>query len=64
MSTRAGSKSFRYAGAPVASAPALDDDASGYVVDKVLDCTANKGTGKMTVKQAADRGTACPTGTR
>ena len=32
-----------------------------YVVDMVLDCTANKGTGKMTVKQGADQGVACPT---
>jgi len=32
-----------------------------YVVDQVLDCTANKGTGKMTVKQGADQGVACPT---
>ena len=31
------------------------------MVDKVLDCTANKGTGKMTVKQGADQGVACPT---
>ena len=33
----------------------------GYVVDQILDCTANKGTGKMTAKQAADQGVACPT---
>jgi 6-phosphogluconate dehydrogenase len=39
----------------------IETDGSQYVVDKVLDCTANKGTGKMTVKQGADRGVACPT---
>ena len=39
----------------------LEGDEAGYVVDKVLDCTANKGTGKMTVKQGADQGVACPT---
>jgi 6-phosphogluconate dehydrogenase len=33
----------------------------GYLVDKILDRTGNKGTGKMTIKEGADR--ACPVGT-
>lgn len=33
----------------------------GYLVDKVLDRTGNKGTGKMTIKEGADR--ASPVGT-
>jgi len=37
------------------------DASGGYVVDKILDATGNKGTGKMTVKEAAQRGVPCPT---
>jgi len=33
----------------------------GYLVDKILDRTGNKGTGKMTIKEGADRGS--PVGT-
>jgi len=33
----------------------------GYVVDKVLDATGNKGTGKMTIREGARLGVACPT---
>lgn len=36
-------------------------DGSGYIVDQVLDRTGNKGTGKMTIKEGADR--ASPTTT-
>ena len=39
-----------------------EDDGSGrYIVDAVLDKTGAKGTGAMTVKEAADRGIASPT---
>jgi 6-phosphogluconate dehydrogenase len=37
------------------------DDCDGYIVDKILDKTGNKGTGKMTIKEGADR--ASPVGT-
>eukprot|EP00750_Incisomonas_marina_P021335 INCI4302.1.p1 GENE.INCI4302.1~~INCI4302.1.p1 ORF type:complete len:525 (-),score=111.41 INCI4302.1:107-1549(-) len=33
----------------------------GYVVDKVLDATGNKGTGKMTIREGARLGVACST---
>jgi 6-phosphogluconate dehydrogenase len=33
----------------------------GYLVDQILDKTGNKGTGKMTIKEGAERGIACPT---
>jgi len=33
----------------------------GYLLDKILDATGNKGTGKMTVREAATQGVACPT---
>jgi len=33
----------------------------GYLVDKILDKTGNKGTGKMTVKEAAEQSVPCPT---
>lgn len=33
----------------------------GYLVDKILDRTGNKGTGKMTIKEGADRATAVST---
>jgi 6-phosphogluconate dehydrogenase len=33
----------------------------GYVVDKVLDATGNKGTGKMTIREGARLGVACGT---
>ena len=36
------------------------DDAK-YLVDMILDCTGNKGTGKMTVKEACEQSVACPT---
>eukprot|EP00501_MAST-03F_sp_TOSAG23-6_P000306 GSMAST32.ASY1.ANO1.313.1 assembled CDS len=38
-----------------------DDPKNGHVVDTILDATGNKGTGKMTVKEAATRGVPCPT---
>lgn len=38
-----------------------DDKADGYLVDKVLDKTGMKGTGKWTVQQAADLSVAAPT---
>jgi len=33
----------------------------GYLLDKILDKTGNKGTGKMTVKEGATQSVACPT---
>ena len=36
-------------------------DESRYLVDMILDCTGNKGTGKMTIKEGAEQGVACPT---
>ncbi|KAE8676828.1 6-phosphogluconate dehydrogenase, decarboxylating 1 [Hibiscus syriacus] len=43
-------------------AEAYDDDkGDGYLVDKVLDKTGMKGTGKWTVQQAADLSVAAPT---
>lgn len=33
----------------------------GYLVDKILDKTGNKGTGKMTVREGALQSVACPT---
>ncbi|OWM78249.1 hypothetical protein CDL15_Pgr015068 [Punica granatum] len=38
-----------------------DDKGEGYLVDKVLDKTGMKGTGKWTVQQAADLSIAAPT---
>lgn len=38
-----------------------DDKGNGYLVDKVLDKTGMKGTGKWTVQQAADLSVAAPT---
>ncbi|XP_021718294.1 6-phosphogluconate dehydrogenase, decarboxylating 1 [Chenopodium quinoa] len=38
-----------------------DDKAEGYLVDKVLDKTGMKGTGKWTVQQAAELSVAAPT---
>ncbi|CAH9114970.1 unnamed protein product [Cuscuta europaea] len=38
-----------------------DDKADGYLVDKVLDKTGMKGTGKWTVQQAAELSVATPT---
>ena len=38
-----------------------DDKANGYVVDKILDRAAQKGTGKWTAIDALDRGMATPT---
>ncbi|KAL8106037.1 6-phosphogluconate dehydrogenase, decarboxylating 2-like [Apium graveolens] len=38
-----------------------DDKADGYLVDKVLDKTGMKGTGKWTVQQAAELSIAAPT---
>lgn len=38
-----------------------DDKGDGYLVDKVLDKTGMKGTGKWTVQQAADLSAAAPT---
>ncbi len=38
-----------------------DDKAPGYLVDKILDKTGLKGTGKWTVQEAADLSVAAPT---
>ena len=38
-----------------------DDKGDGYLVDKVLDKTGMKGTGKWTIQQAADLSVAAPT---
>ncbi len=38
-----------------------DGEGSGYLVDKILDATAMKGTGKWTVQDAADLGAPIPT---
>jgi len=38
-----------------------DDDGKTYIVDKILDKTASKGTGKWTVQQAAEQSISCPT---
>ena len=39
----------------------LPGDKEAFLLDKILDRTGNKGTGKMTVKEGADKGIACPT---
>eukprot|EP00879_Flechtneria_rotunda_P010994 GHRR01011488.1.p1 GENE.GHRR01011488.1~~GHRR01011488.1.p1 ORF type:complete len:367 (+),score=136.63 GHRR01011488.1:1687-2787(+) len=38
-----------------------DEEAGGYLVDKIVDRTGAKGTGKWTVQQAAEMGIAAPT---
>jgi len=38
-----------------------DDQGAGFLVDKIVDQTGSKGTGKWTVQQAADLGVAAPT---
>eukprot|EP00898_Chlorokybus_atmophyticus_P003275 jgi/Chlat1/3949/Chrsp26S04209 len=38
-----------------------DDDGDGYLVDKVVDKSGSKGTGKWTVQEAANLGVAAPT---
>ncbi|EFJ45488.1 hypothetical protein VOLCADRAFT_109207 [Volvox carteri f. nagariensis] len=38
-----------------------DDQAPGYLVDKIVDQTGSKGTGKWTVQQAAELAVAAPT---
>jgi 6-phosphogluconate dehydrogenase len=38
-----------------------DEDGKGYVVDKILDKTGSKGTGKWTVQEAAEQAVPCPT---
>lgn len=38
-----------------------DDQGTGYLVDKIVDQTGSKGTGKWTVQQAAELGVASPT---
>lgn len=38
-----------------------DDDGEGYIVDKILDKTGMKGTGRWTIQEAAERGVAAPT---
>jgi 6-phosphogluconate dehydrogenase len=38
-----------------------DDKGDGYIVDKVLDKTGMKGTGRWTIQEAAERGVAAPT---
>jgi len=45
----------------VATGEKNEEDTSRYMVDMILDRTGNKGTGKMTIKEGADRATACPT---
>jgi len=37
------------------------ENGEGYVVDEILDKTGAKGTGKMTVQEAAEQAVACPT---
>lgn len=39
----------------------LEKDEGGFLVDKVLDKTGNKGTGKMTIKEGADQAVPCGT---
>jgi len=39
----------------------IDTDSTKYVLDMILDRTGNKGTGKMTIKEGADRGIPVPT---
>lgn len=41
--------------------PKKDDKGEGYLVDKILDKTGMKGTGKWTVQQAAELSVAAPT---
>jgi len=36
-------------------------DETGYIVDAILDKTGQKGTGRWTVKEAAEHGVPCPT---
>jgi 6-phosphogluconate dehydrogenase len=38
-----------------------DEDGEGYIVDKILDKTGMKGTGRWTVQEAAERSVAAPT---
>ena len=38
-----------------------DEDGDGYIVDKILDKTGMKGTGRWAVQEAAERGVAAPT---
>jgi 6-phosphogluconate dehydrogenase len=38
-----------------------DPEGEGYLVDKILDATAQKGTGRWTVEEAAELGVAIPT---
>jgi 6-phosphogluconate dehydrogenase len=40
---------------------ALDESGGGFLVDAILDATAQKGTGKWTVQEAAELGAAVPT---
>lgn len=37
------------------------EPSAGHLIDKILDASGQKGTGKMTVQEAADRGVAAPT---
>ena len=39
----------------------LEDGAEGYLVDKILDKTGMKGTGRWTIQEAAERSVAIPT---
>jgi len=39
----------------------LDDDKQSHVVDKILDKTGSKGTGKWTVQEGAEQGISAPT---
>jgi 6-phosphogluconate dehydrogenase len=38
-----------------------DEDGSSFIVDKIVDKTGSKGTGKWTVQEAAEQGVAAPT---
>jgi 6-phosphogluconate dehydrogenase len=38
-----------------------DENGGGHVLDKILDKTGSKGTGKWTIQEAAERSTAAPT---
>mmetsp|Transcript_10957 Transcript_10957/g.12524 ORF Transcript_10957/g.12524 Transcript_10957/m.12524 type:complete len:496 (+) Transcript_10957:141-1628(+) len=45
----------------IKGAELLETDDSAYLVDQILDATGNKGTGKMTIKEGAERAVAVGT---
>lgn len=45
----------------VSGATLIDGDESRFLVDQILDRTGNKGTGKMTAKEGAEKAVACGT---